>query len=72
MEYSEKDFRTYEELRSTVIRWAINKKIEKERFIQGDPMDTNEAEEQHSAEDWKYWDTGWPSEEIEGETEDID
>ena len=28
VEYRQKEFRTYEELRSTVMRWAINKKIE--------------------------------------------
>ena len=41
VEYCEKDFKTYEELRSTVMRWAINKKIEKERSTRGDPMDAN-------------------------------
>jgi hypothetical protein len=28
-------------------------------------MDTNQAEEQSSAEDWQYWDREWPSEEID-------
>ena len=54
------------------MRWAIKKRIEKERFTRGDPMDTNQAEEQSSAEDWQHWDREWPSEEIdERKAEDI-
>ena len=65
VEYREKDFKTYEELRSTVMRWAINKKIEKERSTRGDPMDTNQAEEQSAGDDWSWWDQEWTHEEIE-------
>ncbi len=72
VEYREKDFSTYEELRSTVMRWAINKKIGKEGYNRGDPMDTNQAEEQYTAEEWKDWESGWPIEEMDENTEDID
>ena len=65
VEYREKEFRTYEELRSTVMKWAINKKIERERSTRGDPMDTNQAEEHPSGDDWSWWDQEWPSEESE-------
>ena len=51
VEYREKEFRTYEELRSTVVKWAINKKIERERSTRGDPMDTKQAEDYTSGED---------------------
>ena len=36
------------------MKWAINKKIEKDRFTRGDPMDTNQAEEQSPNEDWLW------------------
>ena len=73
VEYREKEFRTYEELRSTVMKWAINKKIEKERFTRGDHMDTNQAEGQPAGDDWTWWDQEWPSEEMEEQkTDDID
>ena len=32
IEYREQDFKTYDELRSIVMKWAINKKIERDRF----------------------------------------
>ena len=35
-------------------------------------MDTNQAEEQYSSEEGKYWESEWPSEETEEHTEDID
>ena len=55
------------------MRWAINKKIEKERSTRGDPMDTNQAEEQSARDEWSWWDQEWPQEEIEEhKTEDID
>ena len=55
------------------MKWAINKKIERERTTRGDPMDTNQAEEQSAGNDWTWWDQEWPSEETEEQkTEDID
>ena len=39
VEYREKEFKTYEELRAVVVKWAISRKIENERSTQGDPMD---------------------------------
>ena len=36
------------------MRWVINKKIEKERSTRGDPMDTNQAEEQSAGDDWSW------------------
>jgi len=56
VEYCEKDFKTYEELRSTVMKWAINKNIERDRSTRGDPMDSNRAEEQSLNEDWLWSD----------------
>ena len=57
VEYREKDFKTYEELRSTVMKWAINKKTERDRSTRGEPMDTNQAEEQSSCNgDWIWSD----------------
>ena len=50
IEYREQDFRTYDELRSVVMKWAINKKIEKERLTKGDPMDCSHLEGQQSKE----------------------
>ena len=58
------------------MKWAINKKIERERSTRGDPMDTNQAENHTSGEDWfggnhqacnqgGWWDQEWPSEESE-------
>ena len=38
VEYREKEFKTYDELRSVVMKWAINRKIENERAGH-DPMD---------------------------------
>ena len=84
VEYREKEFRTYEELRSTVMKWAINKKIERERSTRGDPMDTNQAEDHTPGDDWSggnrqanhqtsWWEQEWPSEENdEHKTEAID
>ena len=43
VEYREKEFKTYEELRAVVMKWAINRKIENERS-QHDPMDCNQAQ----------------------------
>ena len=55
------------------MRWAVNKKIEKERSTRRDPMDTNQAEEQSAGDDWSWWDQEWSHEEIEEQkTEDID
>ena len=68
VEYREKEFSTYDELRSTVMRWAINKKIEKERHTRGDPMDTNQAEDAYTAEEWVQWESNdcqWPTEETD-------
>ena len=78
VEYREKDFKTYDELRSTVMRWAINKKIENERTTQGDPMECNQAEQSE-----KWWEcppcggdcwnpTGAPAEEKSTGIRDID
>ena len=54
------------------MRWAINKRKKKERFMRGDPMDTNQAEEYKPAEDWEYWEKEWPSEETdERKSEDV-
>ena len=40
VEYREKEFKTYEEFRTVVMKWAINRKIENERST-GDAMDCN-------------------------------
>ena len=59
VEYREKEFRTYEELRSVVMKWAINQKIQNER-TQHDPMDCSHVpwnsaipQEWGNPEDWK-------------------
>ena len=81
VEYREKEFTTYDELRSAVMKWAVNKKIEKERSIRGDPMDTSQVEKSEDA--WSAlsnaWETGnlgnWETsgEESKGEeSEEID
>ena len=36
----QEDFKSYEELRTTIMRWATNKKLEKDRQ-KSDPMDCN-------------------------------
>ena len=38
VEYREKEFKTYEELRAVVMKWAINQKIQNES-THNDPMD---------------------------------
>ena len=51
MDYREKEFLLYVELRNTVMKWAIKKESEKERNGKGDPMDCDEAGE----EGWPIW-----------------
>ena len=55
VEHREKEFKTYEELRTIAMNWAINRKIENERSVH-DPMDCNQAQEWGAQEDW-----GWPA-----------
>ena len=43
LDYCEKEFKTYEELRSAPMRWAINQEIENE-VSEDDPMDCNKAQ----------------------------
>jgi len=57
VEYREKEVKTYEELRSVVMKWAINQKIQNER-TQHDPMDCSHVPwhsptEWGSQDDWK-------------------
>ena len=80
MEYREQEFRTYEELRSEVMKWAINQKTQDER-TQHDPMDCshmpwNSAQHpaQHSdcnlTEEWKAGtDAAWGPSTPEANTE---
>ena len=43
VEHREKEFKTYDEFRAVVMKWAINRKIENERAFH-DPMDCNQAQ----------------------------
>ena len=59
VEYREKEFRTYEELQSVVMKWAINQKIQNER-TQHEPIDCSHVpwspavnSEWGTQEDWK-------------------
>ena len=49
VEHREKEFKTYDELRAVVMKWAINRKIENERSTH-EPMDCNQAQN---------WDPAW-------------
>ena len=51
VEHREKELQSYDELRNTVMKWAINKKIEKERNARGDPKDCDEMGE----DGWPMW-----------------
>ena len=73
-EYREKDFRTNEELKSTVMRWASNKKIENGRAMKGDPMDCKEFSEQQQRQ-WEEQFWSWlckTSDGQDGDEADID
>ena len=35
-------------------------------------MDTNQAKEQYTADEWRYWESEWPSEEVDENADDID
>lgn len=50
VEHREEDFKTYDELRSVGMKWAINKKIERERLTKGDPMDCSQIDRQQAKE----------------------
>ena len=58
VEHREEELKTYDELWSGVVKWAINKKIENERTC-FDPMDCNLAGGNRQEEDW--WNAGWPT-----------
>ena len=45
----QEDFKSYEELRSTIMRWATNKKLEKDRQ-KSDPMDCSNVNEGETGE----------------------
>ena len=49
--YRQKKFQSYEELRATVRKWSLNRRIDKERSSRGDPMDCNTAESKEWATD---------------------
>ena len=69
VEYREKEFKTYEELRAVVMKWAINRKIENER-AQHDPMDCNHAQgPEYSDPNWNWTQGDWPSGAQEGTPE---
>ena len=51
VEYCEEEFKSYDELRSTVMKWAVNKKIEKDRS-KGDPMDTSAIDQIDGMQAW--------------------
>ena len=53
VEYREKEFHTYEELRGVVMKWAINQKIENERS-QRNFMDCNHAQNWDMPSDWNW------------------
>ena len=55
VEYREKEFKTYDELRAVVMKWAVNRKIENER-ANHDPMDCNHAQDQQWPDSsWENW-----------------
>ena len=58
VEHREKEFKAYDELRSVVMKWAITKKIEKER-AGFDPMDCNLAGGNRQEDEW--WNAEWPT-----------
>ena len=57
IELREEDIKTYEELRSIVMKWAVNKKIEKDKGHA--PMDIGavqgEGEERFSVHNERMW-----------------
>ena len=55
VEYREVEFKSYDELRSMVMKWAVNKRIEKDRS-KNDPMDTDQIDGMQS------W---WPVDEVQ-------
>ena len=59
VEYREKDFKTYDDLRSVVMKWAINRKIESER-ADYDPMDCKQTQDCNTPEQWE-----WPASNLE-------
>ena len=84
VEHREKEFQSYDELRSTVMKWAINKRIEKERNVRGDPMDCDAADKEDwskmTEEEWNAAAAAWYEQEQatwnetagEGKADDID
>ena len=47
----------YDTLRSTIMNWAIDRKLERDR--KDDPMETNNVGEGTTDEDWGDWDGYW-------------
>ena len=41
VEHREEEFKSYDELRAVVMKWANSRQVEQERSAQGDPMDCN-------------------------------
>ena len=68
VEYREKEFKTYEELRAVVMKWAINRKIENERSLH-DPMDCNQAQVPESPDNSWFPQNEWPMGPHEGTQE---
>ena len=47
----------YDSLRSTIMSWAIDRKLERDR--KDDPMDTNHVGDSSNDDDWNDWDGYW-------------
>ena len=47
----------YESLRSTIMNWAIDRKLERDR--KDDPMDTSHVGDGSADDDWGNWDGYW-------------
>ena len=65
VEHREKEFKTYDELRAVVTKWAVNRKIENER-ANHDPMDCNPVQDNQwpdsTWEDWQGYTQSTPTE----------
>ena len=65
VEYREEEFKSYDELRSTVMKWAVNKKIEKDRS-RADPMDTSTIDQIDGMQSWWLDDAQpWQADEVQ-------
>ena len=51
----------YESFRSTIMNWAIDRKLERDR--KDDPMDTNHVGDSSNDDDWNDWEGYWGEQE---------